>query len=378
MSTTYTKSHESPLHVLHIASGDLWAGAEVMLFNLAKAQHAQPHAKVTVVLLNHGTLEQKLLDEDITVYVIDESEQSSIQILPQLNKIVIEESPDVIHTHRNKENILGGLIAWRNQIPVMTTKHGASEHRPAWYRLHKHLIQLLDKLITRHIHQSIVAVSDDLARQLEQVFPRSKIQVIENGIDIAVLRKLRSRIPQNTNGDSYHVGIVGRLVPVKRVDLFIDAAVKLKAAQPELSIQYDIYGDGPLRDTVTTQVTSQQAENYIQFHGHCENITEKLCNLDALLMTSDHEGLPMVLLEAMSLEVPIIAHAVGGIPNLLKNGDCGTLVTEHTAQAFADAISKQLAASDDTKTRLALERVVQRYSSTHTAQMYEAIYHSIE
>lgn len=94
----------------------------------------------------------------------------------------------------------------------------------------------------------------------------------------------------------------------------------LKKHYPELNIHFHIYGSGPLQETLATQVRENHADNYIHFEGHCDTIAQELQTLDTLLMTSDHEGLPMILLEAMSLKTPIIAHAVGGIPNLLDQG----------------------------------------------------------
>ena len=142
----------------------------------------------------------------------------------------------------------------------------------------------------------------------------------------------------DSNISSFRIGIAGRLVPVKRVDLFIKAAVELFKTHPELSISFHIYGDGPLRTELVALNRKLNAERMIHFEGHCKNLQQELANLDILLITSDHEGLPMVLLEAMSLKTPAIAHAVGGIPTVLNQGECGVLVSEHQPSSYADAI----------------------------------------
>ena len=366
------------IHVLHIASGDLWAGAEVMLYTLTKTLHKELKTRVSVVLLNHGVLEQKLRNDGVSVHVLDESHLNSFQILQQLNKIIDELNPDVIHTHRLKENILGSLAAWHNhRMPSLRTVHGATEFRPPLYKLAKRLVLFLNWLSGRFFQQTIIAVSPDLAKKLEHDYPKTKIKVIENGVDINTLKQY---IPHQTtkkpNKNSYRIGIAGRLVPVKRVDLFIDSAVYLKQHYPELSIHFYIYGDGPLYDKLQTQAVSQQAEDYIHFEGHCEDITQQLQTLDALLMTSDHEGLPMILLEAMCLQLPIIAHAVGGIPHLLDQGRCGVLVQNQTAKAFAEAMVKLINQPGQYQqlAQLAFERVNQNYSARSTADAYLKVY----
>jgi len=365
-------------HVLHIASGDLWAGAEVMLYTLVKSLHTDLEIKITVVLLNPGALEEKLRECGITVQIIDESQFNGLQIFQQLNNIIKQTLPDVIHTHRIKENILGGIAAWRNGIPSIRTTHGAPEHRPPLYKIPKHLILLTDRLLGRYCQQNIVAVSPDLAEILKRKFPESKVLTITNGIGIESLRRNMPPHSANNNGH-HHIGIAGRLSPIKRVDLFIEMASYLKQHNPELSIQFHIYGDGPLNDSLQTQAHSQQADDYIHFEGHCENISQELQSLDALVMTSDHEGLPMVLLEAMCLQTPIIASAVGGIPHLLEQGKCGTLVHQHTAKSFSEAVINLITKPKQHQqlALMALERVRNHYSAKHTAETYLSVYQSL-
>ena len=223
---TYSRQHSKTIHVLHIASGDLWAGAEVMLYTLAKTLHKELDTQTSIVLLNHGTLEQKLHNCGIHVHVLDETCLSSFQILKQLNKIIDELKPDVIHTHRIKENIIGSIAAlYNHRIPSLRTVHGAPEHRPPLHKLPSHLILFLNWLSGRFYQRHIIAVSPDLAKKLEHKFPKTRIKVVENGIDIDSLRQnVTQPLSQNTDKKSYKIGIAGRLVPVKRLDLFIQSA----------------------------------------------------------------------------------------------------------------------------------------------------------
>lgn len=371
--------HNKKLHILHLVSGDLWAGAEVMLYNLAKTLHTELDTQITVVILNTGTLEQKLRECGITVFVLDESKLNSLQIFTQLLKIIKEIQPDVLHSHRIKENILGSIAAWfKYRIPSIRTVHGASEHRPPFYKLQKHIIPLLNWFCGRFLQKNIIAVSEDLATKLASNFPKSKIKVIENGVDKAAL--LESVETHNViKNDVYHIGIAGRLTPVKRVDLFIESAAHLKHYHPELNIHFHIYGEGPLRATLTEQVKSLQSDDFIHFEGHTENIPQQLQTLNALLMTSDHEGLPMILLEAMCMKTPIISHAVGGIPNLLNFGECGTLIYNHNAKSFAEAIVNVISQPSKYSqlAELASKRLEKHYSAHSTANAYLITYKNV-
>jgi glycosyltransferase involved in cell wall biosynthesis len=370
------------IHVLHIVSGDLWAGAEVQLFTLAKTLHGQPGTRVSVVILNHGMLEQKLKQAGIEVFVLDESTLNSFQILRQLIAHIHELKPDVIHTHRSKENILGSIAArLSDNIPTMRTAHGAPEHHPPWYRIPKRVILFLDWFCGHFLQKSIIAVSEDLAGILAKTYPSGKIQVIENGIDIEQVNQLVNNQSNaaKTKSDNFKIGIIGRLVPVKRIDLFIRTAHQLLEDHPELKPSFHIYGDGPLRDELVILNQQYKAHAHVHFEGHCDSIHTQLNDLDVLLMTSDHEGLPMTLLEAMVLRTPVLAHAVGGIPSLLDNGTCGILVKSQNPDGYVQAINKLIGEPSliKTITDSAFERVIERYSAEQNArafvQQYDAM-----
>lgn len=365
---------------MHIASGDLWAGAEVQLYTLAKSLNQQTDTRVSIVLMNHGMLEQKLREEGIDVIVLDESHLNGLKILQQLTRISRELKPDIIHTHRQKENILGSIAAFVNRIPSLRTSHGAPEHKPAWHKLPKHAIQFIDRLCGRFLQKKVIAVSGDLAIILRHNFPAEQIQVIENGIDIASLQTIKSKHSEHQKKpDTIKVGIAGRLVPVKRVDLFIQAAAEVLTSCPKPAVSFHIYGDGPLHTELLALARKLNLEDSLHFEGHCDTMQQALAELDILLITSDHEGLPMVLLEAMTLETTVIAHAVGGIPAVLNQGKYGILVTHHSPHAYANAIH-QLIRQPEKRHQLvdmAKTRVINTYSSTKNAAHYQRLYNTL-
>lgn len=367
------------LHILHVISGDLWAGAEAQLFTLANTLHTRLGATVSVVILNPGRLEQELRKTGIQVIVLNESKLSGMRILQQLVQIVRELKPDVIHTHRTKENIFGSIAAKLNGIPSLRTAHGAPEHIPGWHDIPKHLIQFLDWFSGRFFQCRVIAVSDDLADILGQEFRPEIIRTIENGIDINSLAQSMKGSPTRASMPELNIGIAGRLVPVKRVDLFIHTAKHLHDTQPGLRLDFHIYGDGPLREELEALARSLNTESYLHFEGHRNDTPTLLRNLDLLLMTSDHEGLPMILLEAMTLETPVIAHRVGGITKLLDQGNCGVLVEDHSPEGYARAIREYVGNPELHKeiTRKALQRVKTRYSAEQCAKNYCTEYRKI-
>jgi glycosyltransferase involved in cell wall biosynthesis len=334
-----------------------------------------PGITTEVILLNHGRLEQELLNIDTNVTVIDEEKLNSIEILFQLVRILRKIKPDVIHTHRFKENILGACAAFfSGNIPSLRTTHGAPEQPPSWRQLPKRLIHRFDWFCGYFFQKKIISVSDDLTNLLKKNFPAEKIITIENGIDLEETGKYekQNNIDSTAGNNTFRIGIAGRLVPIKRVDIFIKTARHILDHHPDMTISFHIFGDGPLRDELTKLSQKLKTDNIVHFEGHCDNMIQALLKLDALLMTSDHEGLPMILLEAMALQVPIIAHATGGIPNLLDQGSCGILVHKHDASKYGEEVNHLLTnPSIHTSIRKnALTRVTANYSAEQNARAY--------
>jgi glycosyltransferase involved in cell wall biosynthesis len=181
------------VRVLHVVSGDLWAGAEAQVAALVAELARDPQLQLHAVVLNSGELERRLHAAGIGVTVLDESQLNAWQILRGLRTVAQEFRPDVIHTHREKENVLGGLAARLAGCASLRTVHGASEHRPPAWRLDKQAIRGLDRYAERHWQQASVAVSDELGQRLRAERPGVSIEVIHNGIDLDALAPLRAK-----------------------------------------------------------------------------------------------------------------------------------------------------------------------------------------
>jgi L-malate glycosyltransferase len=145
---------KSPIEVLHIASGDRWAGAEVQLWTLVRHLNRREDTRARVVLLNEGETAERLREAGVAVDILDECRVNGFQILLGLRRLIRRHRPDVIHTHRQKENILGALANVTTlRVPSVQTVHGASEHAPSWSRPHKRLLRWLDWATGRHLQE---------------------------------------------------------------------------------------------------------------------------------------------------------------------------------------------------------------------------------
>jgi len=322
------------LTVCHVFSGDLWAGAEVVIFNLLSSLQQEAGLRLVAVALNEGTLTERLRAAGVTTYVIPESRHSLPGILWRAARLLRAERVGVIHSHRYKENLLAWLLAKRLGIPeTVTTMHGLPEapgnrgariQSAGWRRR-------LDHVIVRNLFSTTVAVSDEMKRALidRYGFREERIRVIRNGgqfPDGAAVAASPNEI--------FHIGTVGRMVPIKGLDLFLEVAAALR--QDSRAVRFSILGDGPLRDELARKAEDLKISDSVEFVAPRPDPFGYYRSLDVYLSTSVHEGLPLSVVEAMACGKPVVSSAVGGIPEIVVDGEDGFLVKGRDPQQFAE------------------------------------------
>jgi glycosyltransferase involved in cell wall biosynthesis len=368
----------SPLRVLHIISGDLWAGAEVQAYTLLSNLRKLTGVEVAAALMNDGELARRLTAAGIAVTILDERRLGVYEIFTQLRALMQRWRPDVVHTHRAKENVLGSLAnRFTHNVAALRTAHGASEQVPKGLkaRVRQSVIGGLDGWCAKHAQQRVIAVSRELAVRLAEHFPSEKIVVVENGVDVdAVAAQVVPVEFREAAPDAIHVGIVGRLVPVKRVDLFLQTAALLVRDEPGRKWRFHVFGDGPLRAELTRLAGELSLTGVVTFHGHRSDIVACMAALDVLVMCSDHEGLPMTALEAAVVGVPLVAHAVGGLLDVVPES---LLVRAHHAGGYAAALRGLLQAGAATGAAEMTRRVRDDYSSVRNASRIKLIYEQL-
>ena len=358
-----------------LASGDLWGGAEAQLQALAIALEGHRRVILRVVLFNDGVLAERLRDAGIDTDVLDESTLGPVRLVMALRERLRACDADVLHTHGPKENILGGIAAYTSdRVPSVRTVHGADEHGNAGLR--RNLVRWLDHLAGRHLHARVVAVSKPLRDNLADSL-RRPVTFIANGIDIARFADKSARYRQ---GDPavVHIGFVGRLVPVKRLDLFLDIA-QLVVSRHAQAVHFDIFGSGPESEFVRSRIDELKLGERVTMHGFVDDVREVLTSIDMLLITSDHEGLPMVILEASAMATPVLSRRVGEIAQVIDDGNGLGLVDSAEPEAFAakiDSFVENPGPYADAA-RSARRRVTELYTSDVCASRYLEVFDDV-
>ena len=223
------------------------------------------------------------------------------------------------------------------RIPLISTCHGFLSHNRTF-----RLYNSLDRLVLRFFDR-IIAVSDDIKKELSQKgIEKSRIVVIQNAVQNypgegdATIHRAEKRRHLSIGENEFVIGYAGRLSEEKGVHYLIEAGSELKKGIETFKLV--ILGNGPKREDLENMVKEKDLGKEIIFTGFQNNIEEWLPALDVFVLPSLTEGTPMALLEAMSVGIPVIASAVGGIPKIVKNGIDGLLINPGDSHDLYDKI----------------------------------------
>lgn len=359
------------MRVVHIVSGDLWAGAEAVVHHLVRGQLQSPDGRVAVIALNEGEPAERLRAAGAVVHVLDEKRLGFMRILQKARALLAALRPDLVHSHRYKENMIAALSSRRRpRWGRIATQHGLPELLGTKANVRHRVISRINFFLLNHLFDRVVVVSDDMRR----LFLENKkvgsglLRVVRNGIELPPSPLPRSRKPVFT------VGTAGRLFPVKDFVLFLETAARLLVR--EGGLRFEIAGDGPEMARLRSCVRSRGLDSRVCLLGHIDDMADFYRRIDLYVNTSAHEGIPMSVLEAMAYGAPLVAPEVGGFPEIIQSGVHGFLVKERKAENFAAACLK-IIRDPDRHREMSLQaraRIERHFSAAAMAANYRAVY----
>jgi glycosyltransferase involved in cell wall biosynthesis len=322
-------------------SGDLWAGAEMYLVTIAGYLIEQPAVRLQVVLFNEGRLARDLRQLGVPVTLLDEGRSSSLRLVRLLAQFFRDHRIEILHTHKYKDGVLGAIAARLARVPyVVRTVHGSAEPMVGWNRIKERVYHRLDAMIVRRVVDLVIAVSSRMAETLRESGCRpTMVTYIHNGVDPERVQATRTRedVRRELGIDqrALFIGTAGRLDPVKGHIGLLRAAKTILQADPHA--RFAVIGDGPLGKQLMTQATELHVDQAFHFIGPRADVFDLMAAMDIFVLPSLNEGIPMALLEAMTLARPAVAAAVGGIPEVIQDRCNGLLVPAGDDVALAEA-----------------------------------------
>jgi glycosyltransferase involved in cell wall biosynthesis len=335
-----------------------------------------PEAIATAIeaVIADGPAGRRLERAGFTVCVLDDmSDEEAIEaVAAHLDAV----KADVVHNHMYRAEVIGTQAAWRlaslgkRRPYVVGTVHSSRVRSAEDRALISSLTPSIDHLI---------AVSRAIVRKLEdEDRTAAPISLIYNGVDLTryaepdVCGTLHEEFPIPVGAPI--VGVVARLEPEKGHPTLLEAWPAVVAAVPEAHLL--IVGEGSQRETLEAQAAALAIEASVTFTGRRDDVPAVTAALDVAVLPSYREAQGLSILEAMALSRPVVASAVGGIPEMIEDGRTGILVPPHDAAALSAAIIRQLRDHPyaDTIARAGRDLVHDRFCVELMVRAIETIY----
>ena len=372
-----------PIRVLELRSVRGTGGGPEKTIMLGAAQADPTEFAVTVCYIRDRRDDVFTLDKRATAlgldYVeVEEGHSFDPSIWRALRRLVRERGIQIVHAHDYKTDLLALLLAAREGIVPLATVHGWSGHswreRYCYYPADR-------KLLARY--PRLIAVSGELKRQLVAArAPADRVTVILNAIDPDRFKwspdlALASRARFGWANHHRVIGAVGRLGPEKRFDLLIEAVRRVHQTNPDVRLM--IAGDGQLRPDLTALASRLLPSGVCSILGHTDDMASVYHAMDVFVLSSDHEGTPNAVLEAMAFTRPVVATDAGGTAELARPNEHALIVPTGDAGQLADAIVTVLSdpIGAQRRARLARARVEGELSFSTRMHAVENIYREL-
>lgn len=311
----------------------------------------------------------------LNLHLLNQRARVDPGLVLQAQRIVRSHHINLVQTHGHKTHLIGFFLHAIWGTPWIAFAHGyiQGDWRVSLYNW-------VDRSVLRYADR-IVTVSDSMTRLLVQQHhvPRGKIRLIHNAVQLDAAGHSEEADVRARHAISPHakvVGVIGRLSPEKGQLVFLKAMKIAIQACPD--VRALLVGDGEDRASLEQYVRDNGLTDYVVFANYRDDVTEYYRILDLLVLPSISEGLPNVVLEAMSCGVPILATSVGGVPEIL-DGTNGALVLPGDSDALAQRMI-ELLRNDSLRATLGVEgrrSLHPRFSPEHRARQIVAVYQEL-
>ena len=274
----------------------------------------------------------------------------------KIKQIIEEFKPDIVHTHAAKAGALGRKAAKACGVPVIVhTFHGHVFHS-YFGKVKTNIFKFIERRLAKK-SDGIIAISDIQKQELANVHkicPSNKIKVIPLVFDLDKFQKETSkredvRKKYNLQKEEIAIAIIGRLAPIKNHALFL-SVVEDVLKKTSKKVKFFIVGDGEERANIEERVADLNAEfkDAILMTSWIKNIGEFNAGMDIICLTSNNEGTPVSLIEAQAGNLAVVSTDVGGVRDIVKEGETGYIVPKNNVNLFSE---KLLFLIEDDETR---------------------------
>jgi glycosyltransferase involved in cell wall biosynthesis len=327
------------INVMHVSYGMGIGGMEKVITDLCRHMNGDKYQSMICCTNLKGEFGQILEKEGYRIFLCAQNGKYEKYLrLLEVAKLLKRNRIDIVHSHSVAcvEGVMGGVLA---RTPVRIHTDHCKNYPTNWRYMRS-------EKIASYFADRFVAVSNHTKKDLvqwENISP-DKIQVIYNGMNFGAEfgKEDHERILQELGLKPHQrvIGSVGRIEYQKGYDLLVDSAKEILDRHPET--RFVIVGGGSKEEELRIQIRRLNLERHFILTGWRVDAPLILSTFDIFVMTSNFEGMPIVLLEAMAMGKPIVSTAVGGSPEIIEHGENGFLLHDRNPNKLASLIAELL------------------------------------
>lgn len=342
-----------------------FGGAETMCENLTYALQKLGHDVCAVSLgADRTPISRRMEEAGVRIVYLDKKPGLDLSMLPKLIKLMRQEKPEVVHTHLSVIKYVGLAAKLAGVKKCVHTVHNV-----AYEEAEGPLQKIANKIYFSCGWSVPVALSPEVQKTIVELYrlPESRVPVVYNGIDLS-----RCQPKQTYSADTLTLIHIGRFNTQKNHRGLLEAFQKLVSRVPECRLW--LLGDGELYGEIEAYARELGVAEHVTFMGSQSNVYPYLHQADVFVLPSLFEGMPMTIIEAMGTGLPVVATAVGGVPDMLRHGESGILV-----DCDPDEVSRaceELVRNEELRRRLGekARRESVRFSAAYMARQYCEVY----
>ena len=293
------------------------------------------------------------------------------------------ERPDVVHTHLSKEGFLGRSAAIAAGVPLTVHSLHGTVFDGYFEGLKAKIFLALEQMLGSRC-DCIFTDTELVRRQViaYRIAPPERVRVVPIGLELdqfADLTPFRGVLRRHLGlkEGTRLVGLIARLVPIKGVEYFLEAAREV--LQRRKDVHFVIVGGGELRSALTRRASELGISDRVTFVGFWRDLREIYADVEVMALSSLSEGCPVAVLESMAAGVPVVASAVGGVPDVVEDGVNGLLFPARDAHRLAEGVLQLLSDPERARrlTEAARRHVLVRYTIVASAAETEGLYRTL-
>ncbi|HYE73816.1 MAG TPA: glycosyltransferase [Blastocatellia bacterium] len=365
-----TSDVSRPLNVMQVTWSLVAGGAEVYALTIASGLNKQKYRGMMCAIDQGGALENEMRQGGIPYFLMHRRPGIQFSLLWRMYRLFRTHQSDVVQTHGFNQILYSALGAKLAGARLIHTEHSTE--------LYKHWRRRIALRLLSMLSDKVIAIGKDSANFLrEQVrIPAHKIEIIRAGIDpqAFVESQAEARCELSLNRDDRIAVIVARLYPEKNYRLLLAAFAK--AVQQIERAKLLIVGEGIEQEAIHHEIQRLGLSDQVQMLGVRRDVARILAAADVFVLSSDREGLPIAIIEALAAARPVIATAVGDIPEVISDGVTGRIVPPRNSEALTAALVELLgdSALATSMGLSARQSVVERYTTDAMLSQYDQIF----